>query len=95
MASEAEVKIGRAIEKLNIPESQIWEAYKNHSFWCQRHSEYPMDKNSFFGAYKFKALDLHNQGLDISNKSLLDPFHGYNGEIDYDHMRKSGYKDMN
>ena len=92
MASEAEVKIGKAIEKLNISESQIWDAYKNHKFWCQRHSEYPMDKNSFFGAYEFKALDLNNQGLDIFDKSLLDPLHGYNGEIDYEYMKKKGYK---
>ena len=92
MASEAEVKISRAIEKLNIPDSQIWQAYTNHKFWCQRHSEYPMDRNSFFGNYEFKALDLHNQGLDIKDESLLDPLYGYNGEIDYEYMKKKGYK---
>jgi hypothetical protein len=92
MASVAEIKIGEAIEKLNIPDSQIWDAYKNHKFWCQRHSEYPMDKDSFFGNYEFKALEYHNNGFDISDEALLDPLHGYNGEIDYDHMKKSGYK---
>jgi hypothetical protein len=76
---------------LNILEENIWAAYKNHKFWCQRHSEYPMDRNSFFGDYEIKALDLHNKGLDISDQSLLDPLHGYNGEIDYEYMKKSGY----
>ncbi len=92
MASLAEIKIGEAIEKLNIPDSQIWDAYKNHKFWCQRHSEYPMDKDSFFGNYEFKALEYHNNGFDIYDEALLDPLHGYNGEIDYEHMKKSGYK---
>lgn len=83
----------KEILALNIPKENIEEAYKNHKRWCQCHSEYPMDRNSFFGDYEFNALSYHKQGLDISDKSLLDPLHGYNGEIDYEYMKKNhGYK---
>ena len=76
---------------LEISKENIWEAYKNHKFWCQRHAEYPMDRNSFFGDYELRALDYHSKGFDISDKSLLDPLHGYSGAIDYEYMKKSGY----
>lgn len=76
---------------LTILEANMWEAYKNHKFWCQRHSESPMDRDSFFGDYEMKALALEGKGLDAADKSLLDPLHGYNGEIDYDFMKKKGY----
>ena len=69
-----------------------WEAYKNHKFWCQRHSEYPMDRNAFFGEYDLNVADRQSKGLDVSDKSLLDPLDGYLGEIDYDYLKKSGYK---
>jgi len=75
---------------VKVPQENIWEAYKNHSFWCQCHGEYPMAANVFFGEYELTAERYHQQGLDISDKALLDPLHGYNGEIDYEYLKRHG-----
>ncbi len=92
MNFHAELKIAKEIEALNIPESQIWQAYENHKFWCQCHSEYPMDRNSFFGDYEFRALACFKEGKNVLDPKILDHLHGYNGEIDYEYMSKKGYK---